>query len=98
VFVIKPNDSSPQHSKALSITQAENVHLNSFITLSTILTIGVSTSSWHRPKHERKSIFGNHLLSQSNTPGSKEMEMSFILVMFAIASTHMNPYLERNRV
>ncbi len=58
VFVVEPDDYSPQRSKALSIARAENVHLNSFTSLSTVLTAGVSTSSWHWPKHERKSISG----------------------------------------
>jgi len=80
MFVIKPNDSSPQHSKALSITRAKNVHLNSFTSLSTILTLGVSMKG--------NQYLENLLLSQNNTPNSKEMEMSFILVMFATTLTH----------
>jgi hypothetical protein len=47
VFVVESDDYSPQRSKALSIARAENVHLNSFTSLSTVLTAGVSTSSWH---------------------------------------------------
>jgi hypothetical protein len=45
VFVVEPDDYSPQRSKALSIARAENVHLNSFTSLSTVLTAGVLTSS-----------------------------------------------------
>jgi hypothetical protein len=52
VFVVESDDYSPQRSKALSIARAENVHLNSFTSLSTVLTAGVSTSSWKGTEYD----------------------------------------------
>jgi hypothetical protein len=88
VFVVEPDDYSQQCFKVLSIARAKNGDLNSFTSLSTLLTIGVQQLPDINQNMKRNQYLENLLLSQSNTPGSKEMEISFILVMFVTTFTH----------